>query len=36
MGKGSGKCRHLLNIDRRRNINSAMTDVDADLHNFIA
>jgi hypothetical protein len=32
MGKSFGECRHLLDIDRCRNINSAMTDENADLH----
>src|SRR4030042_1374327 len=34
MGKGPGKGRDLLNIDRGRNIDSAMTDINADLHNL--
>jgi hypothetical protein len=32
MGKGFGEYRHLLDIDRRRNINSTVTDINADLH----
>jgi hypothetical protein len=32
MGKSPGKNRDLLNIDRGRNIDSAMTDINADLH----
>jgi hypothetical protein len=32
VGKGFGECRHLLDIDRCRNINSTMTDENADLH----
>jgi hypothetical protein len=36
MGKSPGKNRDLLNIDRGRNIDSAMTDINADLHQFTA
>jgi hypothetical protein len=32
MGKGLGECRHLLDINCCRNINSTMTDENADLH----
>jgi hypothetical protein len=32
MGKGPGKSRDLLYIDRGRNVDSAMTDINADLH----
>jgi hypothetical protein len=32
MGKGFGKCRHLFDVNRCRNIDSAMTDKNADFH----
>jgi hypothetical protein len=32
MGKGFGECRYLLDIDRCRNINSTMTDKNANFH----
>jgi hypothetical protein len=36
MGKGSSKGRDLLNIDRGWNVDSAMADINADLHQFTA
>jgi hypothetical protein len=36
MGKGPGKGCDLLNINRCGNVDSTMTDIDTNFHNFIA